>query len=157
LGGDWVVGPPQPRLRNLLCLSQALVRWLLRDAMNAQSAVDNWFAELQHPLKPVMLRVRETILGADERISELVKYGTIHFECRSGMASFVHVRDPTRVSLMFNAAGRLKGEFPHLEGKSVKYMRFADMSDVDSRRSELEAITRAWCDLNSLPSKPAKR
>ena len=125
--------------------------------MSAESAVDIWFAEMQHPLKPIMLRVRETILGADERISELVKYGTIHFECRSGMASFVQVKDTRRVSLMFNAAGRLKGEFPHLEGKSVKYMRFVDMSDVDAGRSELEAITRAWCDLNSPSAKPAKR
>ena len=125
--------------------------------MSAESAVDTWLAELQHPLKPVMLRVRETILGADERISELVKYGTVHFECRSGMASFVQTKDPSRVSLMFNAAGRLKGEFPHLEGKSVKYMRFADMSDVEARRSELEAITRAWCDLNSPPGKSAER
>jgi hypothetical protein len=126
-------------------------------AMSAASTVDTWFAELQHPLKPVMLRVRETILGADDRISELVKYGTIHFECRSGMASFVQVKDARRVSLMFNAAGRLEGEFPHLEGKSVKYMRFADMSDVDARRSELEAITRAWCDLNSPPGKSVRR
>jgi hypothetical protein len=127
--------------------------------MSAEYVVETWFADLRHPLKPVMLRVRETILGADERISELVKYGTVHFECRSGMASFVQVKDLKRVSLMFNAAGRLKGEFPHLEGKSsqVKYMRFVDISDVDARRTELEAITRAWCDLNSPPAKPAKR
>jgi hypothetical protein len=121
--------------------------------MSAESAVGTWFAQLQHPLKPVLLRVRETILGADQRISELVKYGTVHFECRSsGMASFVQVKDPKRVSLMFNAAGRLKGEFPHLEGKSVKYMRFADMEDVDACQTELEAVTRAWCDLNSPPA-----
>jgi hypothetical protein len=125
--------------------------------MSERSDVDSWFAELQHPLKPVMLRVRETILGADQRISELVKYGTIHFECRSGMASFVQLKDPRRVSLMFNAAGRLKGEFPHLEGKSVKYMRFVEMSDTNARRSELEAITRAWCDLNAPLAKPAER
>jgi hypothetical protein len=125
--------------------------------MSAESPVDAWFAELQHPLKSVMLRVREAILGAGERISELVKYGTVHFECRSGMASFVQVKDPGRVSLMFNAAGRLEGEFPHLEGKSVKYMRFVDISDVNARRSELEAITRAWCDSNAPPAKPAKR
>jgi hypothetical protein len=121
--------------------------------MSAESVVESWLAELQHPLKPVMLRVRETILGADARIVELVKYGTIHFECRTGMASFVQVKDPRRVSLMFNAAGRLKGEFPHLEGKSVKYMRFADMSAVDACRAELEAITRAWCDLDSQPAR----
>ena len=99
-----------------------------------------------------MLRVREIILKADARISELVKYGTVHFECRTGLASFVQVKDPKRVSLMFNAAGKLAGDYPHLEGKSVKYVRFADMADVDARRSELAAITRAWCDLNTSPT-----
>lgn len=125
--------------------------------MGTMRAVDAWFSELQHPLKPIMLRVREIILSADARISELVKYGTVHFECRTGMASFVQVNDPRRVSLMFNAAGRLKGEYPHLEGMSVKYLRFTDMSDVDACRSELVAITRAWCDLNASPANGAKR
>ena len=119
--------------------------------------VDTWFAELDHPLKPLMLRVREIIVSADGRISELVKYGTVHFECTSGMASFVQVKDPRRVSLMFNAANRLVGEFPHLEGKSVKYLRFADASDVEARQAELEAITRAWCDLHSPPAGPRTR
>jgi hypothetical protein len=113
--------------------------------MSTGSAVDAWFSELQHPLKPVMLRVREIILRADGRMSELVKYGTVHFECTRGIASFVQVKDPRRVSLTFNAAAKLKGEFPHLEGKSVKYMRFSDMSDVDAR----QAVTRPWCDLNA--------
>jgi hypothetical protein len=40
--------------------------------MTAKSPVDTWFAELRHPLEPVMLRLRETFLGAEERISALV-------------------------------------------------------------------------------------
>ena len=51
------------------------------------------------------------------------------------------------MSLMFNAAGRLKGEFPHLEGKSVKYLRFGGMPDVQACQAELAALTRAWCEL----------
>jgi uncharacterized protein DUF1801 len=117
--------------------------------MSTGSAVDTWFSELRHPLKPIMQRVREIILSSDGRISEVVKYGTVHFECTKGMASFVQVNDLKRVSLMFNAAAKLKGEFPHLEGKSVKYLRFADTSDLDARQAELQAITRAWCDLNA--------
>ncbi len=117
--------------------------------MHTDAAVDAWFAELEHPLKPVMQRVREIILRADPRIAELVKYGTVQFECRGGFASFVQVKDTRRVSLMFNAAGRLKGDFPHLEGKSVKYLRFAGMPDVSERQPELEALTKAWCTLNS--------
>jgi hypothetical protein len=42
--------------------------------------------------------------------------------------------------------GRLKGDFPHLEGKSVKYLRFKDESEANARAAELAAITCAWCD-----------
>ncbi len=38
-----------------------------------------------------MQRVRETILGADERMTERVQYGTITFACKDNMASFVQV------------------------------------------------------------------
>lgn len=112
--------------------------------MNANPSVDAWFAELDHPLKPVMQRVREIVLGADPQMSEMVQYGTVQFVCVSGMCSFVQVKDTRRVSLMFNAAGRLAGEFPHLEGKSVKYMRFSDLAKVNARADELREITAAW-------------
>ena len=82
--------------------------------------VDAWFAELEHPLKPLMLRSREILLGADAEMREMVQYGTVAFVLVSVLCSFVQVKDARQVSLMFNAAGRLKGEFPHLEGKSVK-------------------------------------
>jgi len=108
--------------------------------------VDEWFARLDHPLKATMQRVREIILGADPRITELVRYGTVTFEYVNAMGSFVQVKDKKQVSLMFNAAGRLTGDFPHLEGKSVKYLRFADLAEVNARADELAAITRAWCD-----------
>ena len=106
--------------------------------------VDAWFATLDSPLKPVMQRVRETILDADPRMSVIVQYGTLQFVYGSPMASFVQVKDTKRVNLMFNAAGRLKGAFPHLEGKSVKYLRFANLAEADARRDELRAIVAAW-------------
>ena len=112
--------------------------------MRANPDVDAWFAELAHPLKPVMQRVREVLLDADQHISEVVQYGTVQFVYKSALCSFVQVKDTRRVTLMFNAAGRLKGEFPHLEGKSVKYMYFASPADVEARTSELEAIAAAW-------------
>jgi hypothetical protein len=86
------------------------------------------------------------VLTADPRMTELVKYGTVHFECGSGMASFVQVKDKRQVSLMFNAAGRIKGGFPHFEGKSVKYLRFSTLVDVEERQAELETFSKAWCD-----------
>lgn len=114
--------------------------------MTTNREVDDWFSSLDHPLKSTMQRVREIILGADPRMTELVRYGTVSFDCASPMASFVQVKDKRQVSLMFNAAGRLKGDFPHLVGKSVKYLRFKDESEANACAAELTAITRAWCD-----------
>ena len=112
--------------------------------MRHDTAVDLWFNQLDHPLKPVMQRVRDVLLDADQRLSEQVQYGTIQFTYQSGLCSFVQVRDKRRVTLMFNAAGRLQGTFPHLEGKSVKYLYFANDGDVDERAQELAAIVHAW-------------
>jgi len=113
--------------------------------VNKTPEVEAWFSELHHPLEPTMRRVRDFILGADPRMTELVQYGTVQFTYKSGLCSFVQVKDKKRVSLMFNAAGRIPGEYPHLEGKSVKYMRFADLGEVEERADELRAITVAWC------------
>ena len=112
--------------------------------METNPEVNTWFTELDHPLKPAMLRVRETILTADARMSEMVQYGTVHFVYGSPLCSFVQVKDHKRVSLMFNAAGRLKGDFPHLEGKSVRYMRFTSVAEADARSAELRRIVAAW-------------
>jgi hypothetical protein len=112
--------------------------------LNTDPAVDTWFAELEHPLKPVMQLVREILLGADPDMREMVQYGTIQFVYGSTLCGFVQVKDTRQVSLMFNAAGRLQGEFPNLEGKSVKYMRFRALEEVNARADELRAITAAW-------------
>jgi hypothetical protein len=124
------------------------------EAVNTNPEVDAWFAQLDHPLKAAMLRVREVILGADSRMAEMVQYGTVQFAYASPMAGFVQVNDRKRVSLMFNAAGRLQGDFPHLEGKSVKYLRFANLQQVEERADELRAITAAWCAYNDRHGKP---
>jgi len=112
--------------------------------MPSNPEVEAWFTQLDNPLKPVMQRVREVLVGADPRIAEIVLYGTLQFTYKSPLCSFVQWKNTARVNLMFNAAGRLKGEFPHLEGKSVKYMYFLTPGDVDARAEELTRIAAAW-------------
>ena len=88
--------------------------------MNKTPEVEAWFSELHHPLEPAMRRVRDFILGADPRMTELVQYGTVQFTYKSGLCSFVQVKDKKRVSL-------------------------ADLGEVEERADELRAITVAWC------------
>jgi hypothetical protein len=100
-----------------------------------------------------MRRVREIILAADPRVEELVQYGSVQFAFQGGMASFVQATD-ARVNLMFHRGARIKGAFPHLEGDgpSARFMRFADLGDVDDHADELTAIVQTWCSLMTPPS-----
>ena len=42
---------------------------------------------------------------------------------------------------------------PHVEGEGrpVRFMRFADVAEVNARKTELTKIVVAWCDLMSAP------
>ena len=92
--------------------------------------------------------MRDIILGADRRMTEYVKYGTVQFAFEGDFANFVKVNEPG-VNLMLMRGGRLTGRFPHLEGKGVKRMRFADLSEVNARAAELRAMVREWSALGS--------
>ena len=98
------------------------------------------------------------IIGADHRLTEYVKYGTVQFGFEGDMANFVQHGKKT-VTLMFNRGARIKGRFPHLEGAgpSARFMRFADEKEVAARARELAEVARAWCMLTPVEkgNKPA--
>lgn len=50
------------------------------------------------------------------------------------------------MSLLFHQGAKLPGKHPRLEGGggTVRYMRFADRSDVTNKRKDLEKAIRAW-------------
>jgi hypothetical protein len=118
--------------------------------MQKDPAAEKWFAG--KPAEPVLRRVREVILRADKRMSEGTKYGTVMFHCGGDFASFVQ-HNKKSVSLMFNRGGIIPGKFPHMEGtgRAVRFMRFADVAEVNARAAELGKVVVAWCDLMSAP------
>ena len=58
-------------------------------------------------------------------------------------------RKKSPITLLFNRGARIPGTFPHLEGSgpSGRFMRFADVTEVQERADELGGIVRAWCEL----------
>jgi hypothetical protein len=109
--------------------------------------VEAWFAQLDHPMKPVMLRVREVILGADGRLSEAMKWQSPTFMYEGNLASI----DPHAkrwVSVLFHRGAEIPGQHALLQGggKLARYARFETLADVDAHRAELETAVRAWCD-----------
>ena len=115
--------------------------------MKSTTEVERWFAEKKPPTEATMRKVREIILGADRRMTEYVKYGTLTFGYDGGdFATMVQVSDKKQTSVMFNRGARIPGKFPHLEGShpSARFMRFADPAEAKSRASELGKIVAAW-------------
>jgi hypothetical protein len=114
---------------------------------NFNPKVDEWFQNLDHPLKEAMLLVRKVILGADERMSESIKWSAPTFEYKGNLASF-QPRAKKFVSLMFHRGSEIPGDHPKLEGDAalVRTMRFVDLAEVEADRDALQVVVRAWCD-----------
>ena len=129
--------------------------------MKVSPEIERWFAEKKPPTEATIRKVREIILGADSRMTEYVKYGTLSFGYDGDFATLVQVSDKKQASLMFNRGARIPGKFPHLEGAhpSARFMRFADPAEAKARAAELKKIVAAWGSLTPAErgAKPTKK
>ena len=112
----------------------------------ADGEVDRWFDQYEHPLKEVMLHMRQTILSADPRVEECIKWKSPTFMFRGNIASF-NPRTKKHVSLMFHTGASIPGDFPHLEGTGevARYLKVFDMEQAKSLEKELTGMIQAWC------------
>ena len=103
--------------------------------MNRNPDVDSWLDDADHPLDATMRRAREIILGADDRVTESVKWKTPTFSFKGNIASF----NPSKnvVSIMFHRGSEIPGDHPRLEGdgKLVRTMRFSDLDELEAGRA----------------------
>lgn len=109
--------------------------------------VDAWMAKYDNPQKSLVDAVRQTILKADDRIAECVKWQAPTFTYKGNLASF-YPKAKSHVSLMFHAGAKISGDFPSLEGTgdAARIMKFADAADLKRKAPELRRLVRAWCD-----------
>ena len=115
-------------------------------ALNYAVEVEEWLVDRDHPLDDAMRLARDVILGADERLTECIKWKTPTFMFEGNIVSF----NPSKklISLMFHRGAEIPGNHPRLEGdgKLVRTMRFQDVADVRDGSDELAAVIRAWCE-----------
>jgi hypothetical protein len=113
--------------------------------MNKNPEVDDWFTKKQHPMEPAMQKVRDVILGCDDRITETIKWSTPTFMYQGNIASF----NPAKrfVSLLFHTGAKIPGDHAGLEGdgETARVMRFADEDAVKREATALESVIKAWC------------
>ncbi len=100
-----------------------------------------------NPQKPLLEAVRQTILRADKRMGECIKWQAPTFMYKRNLAS-VYPKAKAHVSLMFHSGAKIGGDFPSLEGTgdASRVMKFADERDLKSKNAELKRIVKAWCD-----------
>lgn len=115
--------------------------------MNTNPKVDAWFESYDNPQKDLVQAVRETILKADARITEDIKWQAPTFIYKGNIASFFP-KTKTHASLMFHKGAEISGDFSSLEGdgKEARTMKFADAADLAGKSDELAAVVVAWCD-----------
>jgi len=112
--------------------------------------VDAWFERTEHPLKPLMLRVRRVILASDRRVTESIKWSTPTFSYEGDIASFIP-KAKNFVSLLFHRGAEIPGEHPRLEGDArlARTMRFATPEELKRFTPDLERVIQAWCEHKS--------
>ena len=113
-------------------------------------AVDDWFERLDHPLKPLMLKVRRVVLASDKRVTESVKWSTPTYSYNGDIASFIP-QAKSFVSLMFHRGSEIPGRHPRLEGDArlARTMRFASAEELKKYTPDLQKVIRAWCEFKS--------
>jgi hypothetical protein len=109
--------------------------------------VEAWLERYDNPLKPLVVRVREILLGADPRIGEVIKWSTPTFVYKGNLVSF-QPRAKQFVSLLWHQGGSIPGTHPVLEGggDTARYSRLPDADAIEAAQPQLEAVVRAWCD-----------
>jgi uncharacterized protein YdhG (YjbR/CyaY superfamily) len=115
--------------------------------MPRRREVDAWFAKYDNPMKPVVMRVRELVLAADDRVDECIKWQAPTFTFEGNIASFFP-KSKQHASLMFHQGAKIPGKHPRLEGNADlgRSLKIGTVEEADKARGDIEKIVRAWCD-----------
>jgi hypothetical protein len=115
--------------------------------MPKSKEVEAWLARYENPMKGVVLRMRDIIIGADPRIGECIKWQAPTFTYEGNLASF-YPKSKQHASLMFHVGARIPGRHPRLEGSgdTSRVMKVGSVAEADAARKDLERIVRAWCE-----------
>jgi uncharacterized protein YdhG (YjbR/CyaY superfamily) len=115
--------------------------------MPKSKEVEAWFARYENPMKDVVRRMREIVLGADARIAECIKWQAPTFIFEGNLASFFP-KSKQHASLMFHMGAHIPGDHPRLEGTggTGRVMKIGSVAEANAAKRDLERVVRAWCE-----------
>ena len=107
--------------------------------------VDAWFDRYDNPQRDLVMAVRDAILDADDRVTEVVKWQAPTFVYKGNIASF-YPKTKTHASLMFHRGAALDDPDGLLEGEGdvSRVARFLDADDLAVKRDALQRLIREW-------------
>lgn len=110
-----------------------------KDARTAN--VDEYLTMLEHPLKPEIEAVRAIILGANQHISERIKWNAPSFFYLEDIATF-NPRNQNTVHIVFHHESivRVASALLHGDYKDRRMMYLENMQEVQARKEELADI-----------------
>ncbi len=123
-------------------------------AVNNTHAVDEFMAQLEHPLKAEIEAIRTLILGVDPQINESIKWNAPSFSTTDHFAT-LKLRPVESVQLVFHTGAKVKAvpiamviDDPagllKWAAKDRGVITFTDRQDVVSKQDALVAIVRQW-------------
>lgn len=115
--------------------------------MPKNKEVDAWFKRYENPIKPVVERIREIVLGADKRIGECIKWQAPTFVYQGNLASFFP-KSKQHASLMFHTGAQIPGKHPLLTGggDTSRVMKLGSIAEANAAKRDIERVVKAWCD-----------
>lgn len=123
--------------------------------MNNQSiAVDQFIQTLEHPFKDEIVKVREIILGADENITEHIKWNAPSFCYQGDDRITFRLHPPKNIQLIFHRGAKVKDStvfsFDDSTGiiqwitKDRGTVTFENMEDIEEHKEDLKNLVKEW-------------
>ena len=114
--------------------------------------VEGFIASCAPPLQPVLEFIRETILRADSRITEGIKWNAVSFRTTEWFATTNVRSGSVRLILHLGAKARPEAQPAVADpagllcwlGKDRALLTFADLADAKAKAKPLKALVKAW-------------
>jgi hypothetical protein len=118
-------------------------------------SVTAFLDDLDHPMKPVLQKIRAAILSADKAITEGIKWNTASFY-RQGWFATINVRARAGVQIILHQGAKIRAggslrekinDTSHLLawlGKDRAAITFANAGDFESKRAAFIKVIKQW-------------
>lgn len=127
--------------------------------LSGKDEVDQFIANLDHPYKNEIIRLRSIIINASNKLAERVKWNAPSFYYVKDLAAFnLRAKDYVQIIFVFYD-GNMIDDPTLLQGewKDRREARFYGLNDIESKKVALEKFVVKWIELIDKQLKPVKQ